>query len=418
MCISSSSRERLAQSASTSSSRHRYQDTDLMASTLFAAALASAVLPSHGCRAPLPHGPAVPAPIIVQTGCGWFDLRPGGRVTRLLRSPAGFGKGGLAEDGTRDYGADLVIRRTHPGRFIVSRLGRTPAGRLTRTKVWRSSRSYFNTGDDVAFGPHLLAFNDYYHGLYLTDLRRPERLVVRGRGLYPIGFTGHGELMVAGSGHPISVVAPDGRLLRRYPYRPRGGFAWDYQTDTLYFVRPDGVLAAAHGSHLLLLRPLKGINGQIGFTLPGLLVFNGQRSITVTSLAGKLIARARWPRTPIANFDSGLSVSPDGRSFAFRLSNAHPGAGHGVAVVYALRAGQSQARAIYRHRLGSSGCAVGAGMAWHGRYLLYSSTDGQQAVLDTRGGRQISLMPLLHRIPQRGRSQTYNVYWLSDLAHT
>jgi hypothetical protein len=57
-------------------------------------------------------------------------------------------------------------------------------------------------------------------------------------------------------------------------------------------------------------------------------------------------------------------------------------------------------------------------MAWHGRYLLYSSTDGQQAVLDARGGRQISLMPLLHRIPQRGRSQTYNVYWLSDLAHT
>ncbi len=60
MFISSSSREQLAQPASTSSSRYRYQDTDLMASTLFAAALASAVLPSHGCSAPLlPHGSAV-----------------------------------------------------------------------------------------------------------------------------------------------------------------------------------------------------------------------------------------------------------------------------------------------------------------------------------------------------------------------
>jgi hypothetical protein len=388
-----------------------------MASTFFAAALAGAALHPQGCAAPLPRGPAVPAPMVVQTGCGWFGLKPSGRVTRLHRSPAGFGKGGLAEDGTRDYGADLVIRRTHRGRFIVFRLRRTVAGRLTRTMVWRSSGSYFNTGNDVAFGPHLLAFNDYHHGLYLTDLRHSERLVARGRGLYPIGFTRSGELMVAGSGHPISVVAADGTLLRRYAYRPRGGFAWDYQTNTLYFIRPDGVLAAADGAHLRLLRHLKGVEGQIEFTMPGLLVFNGQRSITVTSLAGKLIAQARWPRTPIANSDSGLSVSPDGRAFVFRLSNAHPGARHGEAVVYVLHAGQSQARAIYRHRLGASGCVVGAGIDWSGRYLLYSSADGQQAVLDSRGSRPISLVPLLHRLPQGGRSQIYNVYWRSDLAH-
>lgn len=349
-----------------------------MGSTLLAALLASAVVPSHGCRAPLPHGPGVPAPIVIRTSCGWFELRPGGRVTHLPRSPAGFGRGGVAEDGTLHYGADLAIRRTHHGGLIVLRLRRTPAGRLTRTVTWRSSRDYYNTADDVTFGPHLLAFNDYYHGLYLTDLRHSERLVVRGRGLYPIGFTGGGDLLVAGSGHPISVVAADGRLLRRYSYRPHSGFTWDYSRDTLYFVRPDGILAAAHGSHLRLLRRLPGIEGQIG---------------------------------------SGLSVAPDGRSFAFRLSSAHPGSGHGEAVVYALRAGQSHARAIYRHRLASSGCVVGAGMEWHGRYLLYSSTDGRRAVLDTRGGRQLSLTALLRRIPQRGRSQTYDVFWRSDFVN-
>jgi hypothetical protein len=386
----------------------------MMGSTLFAAVLASLALHPHGCRAPLPRGPAVPAPLVVQTGCGWFGLQPSGRVTRLPRSPVGFSQGGTAEDGTRDYGANLVIRRTHPGRFIVFRLHRTPAGRLTRSAIWRSSGSYFNTGDDVAFGPHLLAFNDYYHGLYLTDLRHRERLVVRGRGLYPIGFTGRGDLLVAGSGYPISVVSPKGTLLRRYAYRPRGGFSWDYQTDTLYFVRPDGVLAAAHGAKLRLLHRLTGIHGQVNFTQPGLLVFNGERSVTITTLTGKLIAGDRWPRTRIDNFDSGLSVSPDGRSFAFRLSTAHPGSPHGKAIVYALQAGQSHAHAIYRHRLGASGCAVGAGMEWHGRYLLYSSTDGQQAVLDTRGGRPVSLMAFLHRIPHRGRSRTYNVFWRND----
>lgn len=162
---------------------------------------------------------------------------------------------------------------------------------------------------------------------------------------------------------------------------------------------------------------MTGIEGQIGFTPPGLLVFNGQRSVAITSLTGRLIARDRWPRAGIANFDSGVSVSPDGRSFAFRLTDAHPGSRHGEAVVYVLRAGQSQARAIYRHRLGSSGCAVGAGLEWRGRYLLYSSTDGRRAVLDPRGGRQISLMPLLRRLPQRGRATTYNVFWRSNLTH-
>lgn len=387
-----------------------------MGSTLFAAVLASAVLPSHGCRAPLPHGPAVPAAIVVQTSCGWFDLKPSGRVARLPRSPVGFGRGGIAEDGSRHYGADLFIRRTHPGRFIVWRLRRTPTGRLTRTVIWRSSRDYYNTGDENAFGPHLFAFDDYYHGIYLTDLRHSERMVMRGRGISPIGFTRVGDLLISMPGYSIAVVAPTGRLLRRFSYSGRNSFTWDEHTDTLYFVRPDGMLAAAHGADVRLIRRLTGIEGGIWFTPPRLLVFNGRRSVTITNLNGKLIARDRWPRSPIDNFDSGLSVSPDGRTFAFRLSSAHPGARHGDAVVYVLHAGQSKTRAIYRHRLGPSGCAVGASMEWHGRYLLYSSADGQRAVLDTSTGRRVSLMRLLHRIPQRGRSQVYDVFWRSNLA--
>jgi hypothetical protein len=388
-----------------------------MVSTLFAAVLASAVLPAHGCRVPLSHGPAVPAPLVVQTGCGWFGLKTSGRVTRLPRSPVASDRRGVAADGSRDAGADLVGRGTHAGRLIVVRLHRTPAGRLKRIPVWHSAGEYPDAGGSSAFGPHLFAFSAFHHGIYLTDLRHPERLVVHGRGLYPIGFTRAGQLLIAGSGHPISVVAPDGRLLRRYSYRPRAGFTWDYRTDTLYFVRPDERLAAAHGSHLRLLHRLTGIDGQIAFTPPGRLVFAGQRSVAITSLSGRLIASDRWPRSAIANFDSGVSVSPDGRSFAFRLTDAHPGSRHGEAVLYVLHAGQSRARAIYRHELGASGCAVGARLEWSGRYLLYSSTDGRQAVLDTRGGRQISLMPLLRRLPQRGRATTANVFWRSELAH-
>jgi hypothetical protein len=281
--------------------------------------------------------------------------------------------------------------------------------------IWHSSRDYYNTGDENAFGPHLFAFDDYYHGIFLTDLRHPERMVMRGRGLSPIGFTRGGDLLISMRGYSIAVVAPDGRLLRRFSYSGRDSFTWDEHTDTLYFVRPDGMLAAAHGAHVRLIHRLAGIEGEIWFTPPRLLVFNGRRSVTITNLNGKLIARDQWPGTRTDNFASGLSISPNGRTFAFRLSNARPGARHGEAVVYVLHAGQSHARAIYRQHLGPSGCAVGAGMEWHGRYLLYSSTDGQQAVLDTHTDRQVSLMPLLHRIPQRGRSQVYDVFWQRDL---
>ena len=354
--------------------------------------------------------------MVVQTDCGWFELRPSGRLARLRRSPAGRGRGGLAEDGSTHYGADLAIRRTHPGRFILFRLHRTPGGRITRTVIWRSSRDYYNTGGDIAFGPHRFAFDDYYHGIFLTDLRRPERLVARGRGLYPIGFTRGGDLLIAGSGHSISVVASDGRLLRRYSHRPQSGFTWDTPTDTLYFVRPDGMLAAAHGARLRLIHPVNGIGGEISFMPPGLLAFYARRGVTIINLSGKVIASDQWPGTAIDNLDSGLSVSPTGSTFAFRLTNARPGARHGEAIVYILHAGQTRARAIYRHRLGPSGCAVGAGIEWHGRYLLYDSTDGHQAVLDTQGRRQISLTRFIHQVPQRGRSQAYNVYWRSDLA--
>jgi len=152
------------------------------------------------------------------------------------------------------------------------------------------------------------------------------------------------------------------------------------------------------------------------FSSPGVLVFVGPRSLAVTDLDGRIVARASWPRTPLPVFDSGTSVSPDGRSFAFRLSNAHPGAKSGTAVVYVLRHGQSQAHAVYRHRLGPSGCAVGANMTWHGRSLLYSSADGQRAIIDTGSGRVLDLGKLARALPALSSGEQANPYWRSDFS--
>jgi len=303
----------------------------------------------------------------------------------------------------RTYGADLAIRRTRAGRFALLRRGRV---------VWRSSGLY-RDGADIAFGPHEFAFVSYRRGVFLTDMHGAERLVARGRGLYPNGFTPTGKLIVAGA-RALSVVSPDGTTLRRYPFRQRNGHAFDERSGALFFVTPGGLLARAYGARMSIVRPLGALDGMMSLASPGLLMFSGRDDVAVTRRDGTLVARASWAGSPLQVFDSGLSASPDGRRFAFRLTNAGPGSRTGRAVVYLLRAGETRARAIYRRRLGPSGCAVGAGLSWHGLFLLYSSSDGRRAILDTRDGGALDLGPLVRALPSLARTEGANAYWASD----
>ena len=229
-----------------------------MVATMFAAAaLAAATPPAHPCRAPLPRGPGVPAPIVLWTSCGGFQLVPDGRVSRLPRH-------WLAEHGSgigRRYGAHLDIRRTRSGRFLLLRKSRL---------VWRSSGLYPGDGGAVAFGPHAFAFASYRHGVYLTDLHGAERLVARGRGLYPYSFTSSRDLIVTGA-HTIALISPSGAILRRFHYRPRNGYGFDEQTNTLYYVTPAGRLATAQGTHSKLERSLAHVDRMLNLARPDLL---------------------------------------------------------------------------------------------------------------------------------------------------
>jgi hypothetical protein len=111
-------------------------------------------------------------------------------------------------------------------------------------------------------------------------------------------------------------------------------------------------------------------------------------------------------------FDSGATVSSDGRHIAFRRSDARAGAKSGTAVLYVLHAGDTRASPVYRHRLGPIGCGVGASMRWNGRHLLYTTSDGQVAIIDA-AGRARNLATLLEAIPQRAGEQP-TAGWLDD----
>lgn len=133
--------------------------------------------------------------------------------------------------------------------------------------LWRSRALYRNDAGSVAFGPGAFAFAAYRRGVFLTDLRGPERLVLRGVGLSPLAFRGDGSFLVAdGAQGRIALLSRDGSALGAYRYRSRAGYAYDERAETLFLVTPARMLAALRGESPRPLRPLAGLEGWLGPT--------------------------------------------------------------------------------------------------------------------------------------------------------
>ena len=176
----------------------------------------------------------------------------------------------------------------------------------------------------------------------------------------------------------------------------------------------DRRLARANGTRVRVIRPLRDLDGWLYLLGRDLLVFQESRELAVARRDGRVIARASWRELTGWILDSGLSASDDRRTFAFRLMRPTARAPKAAAALYVLRAGQTKAHAVYRHRLDESGCAVGASLTWHGSSLLYASTDGDLAVVDTRDGSTQRLNGVAASLPHRVRGGRPTAYWASD----
>jgi hypothetical protein len=363
--------------------------------TLVAGALLNLGAHPDPCAMPLPRGPSVPAPLVLSTDCGWYSLRTDGEVTRF----PGDWYATHHERWHPPYG--LTYRRTHAGRYLAVRDGRV---------VWRSAGLYFNEDGSGTFGPHAFAFGSWRRrGVLLTDLRGPEQLVVQGRLAYPIGFT-QGKLLVSGR-RTITVVSAGGTVLRRLRYRRSSSFAFDQQTETLYFVSPGGVLTEVSGSAIRRIAKLReqGWVGLLGRRL--LTIGSAHRMAVLRRDDGSLVASARWRR---GGSDAGVSVSDDGKLFAFRVVGADQPE---TATVYVLRAGEREAHAVYRNRFRQSGCGYSVSLDWEGSSLLYRSDDGSgvaEAALLAPNGSAARLTPLLRALPRISSGAPGNVFWATD----
>jgi hypothetical protein len=359
----------------------------------FVSALSLLLGGGQHCQAALPHSPAVAAPIVAKTDCGWFRLDTDGEVTRL--------PGNWHATHTRPSQPHYTIGRTRPGRYLVFREGKL---------VWRSRGLYRNEAGNSAFGSHAFAFDSWgRRALFLTDLRGPEKLVLRGRNRYPIGFSRTGKLLVSGR-RTISVVAADGTLLRTLRYRRSSSFTFDEATKTLYFVTPDGMLSAAEGSRVRRIGRTRA-RGWVGLLGRRLITFSTQRHLAILRRSdASVVASASWRAK--RELDAGVAVSDNGRLFSFRVARSP-----GMASVYLLRAGEHRARPVYRHRFRQAGCGYDVSLASHGSSFLYRSNDGrgvaETAVVGVDGS-VTRLTPVLRALPRKVRSMPRHAYWEAD----
>ena len=279
--------------------------------------------------------------------------------------------------------------------------------------AWRSSGLYPNDGGSVAFGPGLFAFGTYHTGVYLTDLRSPEHLVVRGRGAYPLDFTSAGRL-VALNRRTIDLVSRQGRIVRSLKFDPSRGVTLDQRSDVLYFVTPRNELVTLEGTRTQRVASVARFGGSFGLADPDLMTWSGKRSITVTTRDAKAVASAHWPKS-LGTLDLGVSTSSDGTLFAFRVSDAFPGMRNAHSYVVVLRRGEREAHEIFSHRYAQMGCGVLGSLGWNGHDLLYDWGLGESLIFDAdASARSQTLGAFAQRLPHQGPTDLPSAAWASD----
>jgi hypothetical protein len=364
------------------------------------AAISSILAPeapaAASCASPPPTTAAgLPASIVVTTDCGRYRFDRRGRVSFR----PGFARPVPAG---ASYYADLTWYRVTGGHLTIGYGKRT---------LWRS-RSRFREGYGVGIGPVVrgraaVAFSTFHGGLqslFVARLGEPERLVAIGE--TPLGFTRAGALV---SERRWTL------LLRRGPdwhSRPLASGAsdvvFDHATGTVFFV-DRGLLERFSGARVTPLATLASLAvGRRPQIEPrGLLVsLHSARRLVVLRADGRVFATTRLPR-PLKRADSVSSaVATDAHSsaVAFTVSRGNTTSGsRGREFVSLLRPGATAARIVYRERLTFAVCERMADLSWRGRWLLYSSSEGRVALIDTRRpARSVDLSGVVARLPGMG----------------
>jgi hypothetical protein len=375
-----------------------------------AASLAVALAPVSAAGASAPRcaarpireaNVAVPAPIRITTRCAAYVVRPNGGVE--IAAPPRSPGAGISWMEVAGDGAPVVQRGS---RIAVVRDGR---------EAWRSHGRFRAAGVFALLGSRAVVFgyDDYSRGrsrtnLFVAPLGGRERRIAADE--YPLGWTRAGKLLTWRSRGQfrINLRAADGTLLRRVGGRLRA-FRFDQDRGTLLAITRSRALVQYDDRwrRLADLRRL-GFEGRASLAplRGGLIGIVSERRVAVLRGDGSLFARASFPhagRGVSVAGDSGLVAEEDGSGVAFAVTRRHDGNGRvGRETVYVLRAGARRPTIVHTSRMRYATCERSVVLAWRGRWLLYSTTEGRTLALDTRRPRRlVELTGLVRRVARR-----------------
>jgi hypothetical protein len=348
----------------------------------------------------------LPAPITIAAGhaSGSVMFRVGrdGRARRIPGTEGPFPRGAAWFPGT---GTWYMIQHGH---LVVGR-GSKP--------LWRSHAEIASHQLGViAAGTHAVAFQRE-HKLYLAPLGGAERPIAHRE--LPLGWTVDGLYTYRYQGRQVLLRSDTGTLVKVIARQPLGS---DYRVanGSLYFISR-GLLMSAHGTHVERLASLKRLGLSAGPSLQPLGRFvelEDSHRLVVVRPDGTVFA---WTPLPVSHgkaesMSSSLVVAPRTSAVAFTAAYGQTGdpraatRSDGTETVYVLRAGADTAIPVYRGNVQFAVCERGASLQWHGKWLLYSNTEGSLAVIDTTGAhRAIELGSLVRGLP--GTRDGVSAYW-------
>ncbi len=270
--------------------------------------------------------------------------------------------------------------------------------------MWRSREeitSPWSLGVITA-GPRAVAFQ-HDHKLYLAPLDGAERPVAHAE--LPLGWTHGGLYTYRYRDRELLLRSDTGALVRTIARRPLGS---DYvvANGSLYFIA-HGELASATGARTRRLVSL----AHLGMS-PGPWLQPAGKLLELLDNARLVMLRpdgSVFASTPLSTGISSAPIdAPDGHTIAFATTDDRGD----TQTVNLLRAGAQNATPIDRQRTKLGDCERWTSLQWRGKWLLYSNSGGDLAVIDTtRAQHAIELGGLLRRVT--GTGEGFDASWAS-----
>ena len=338
----------------------------------------------------------LPAPITVAAGRATYRIERDGRAVRTAAPPSAYPRAAMWFPGTGTW----YMLRDH--RLVVGR---------GQQALWRSDLrvpSRWRLGV-IAAGAHAVAFQ-FEHKLYVAPLGGTERPVARRE--LPLGWTAAGLYTYAYQGSRLLLRSDSGRLVKVIASRATN---YNVANGSLYFLT-GGALWSAHGASVQRLASLNGLSLSTNSWLQPLgrfLELEDDHRLVVLRDDGSVFASTPLPpgRDTDVNLVGSPAVSPRAGAVGFAtVTDQLANRAVGTETVYVLRSGAREATPVHSERGSFGGCARWVTLQWHGTRLLYSSNQGNLAVIDTGPAhRAVELTRFVRRLTNT--QDGFSAYW-------